>query len=290
MENQSSDGIKCTERTLPMNNGKIIPLIGIGTSGVKQQEEMDNVIRFALEAGYRMIDSAIAYKNEHLIGNSLEKLQIPRSSFFIVTKIPSNDVNEENAKSLILESLKNFKTDYLDLVLLHWPGFKNVEERLAVWKELESLVKEEKILSIGVSNFLPLHLKTILDNCEIKPTVNQFELHPLFIDKETIEFCRVNEIVVQAYSGFAKFDEKLIQSPVLVQMAEKYDKKPTQVLMRWFVQNSFITIPKSTKRERIFENIDIDDFNLSQSDIQALFSLNCNYKVISKWNPITVTF
>ena len=282
--------IKSTARKLLMNNNKYIPLIGIGTSGVKFQEEMDTVIKSAYDAGYKMVDSAIAYKNEDLIGNSIERLNIPRNELYLVTKIPCGDINKDNAREILLQSMKNFKTDYLDLVLLHWPGFKDVEERVAVWKVLEALVKEGKIFSIGVSNFLPLHLKTILDNCEIKPVVNQFELHPLFVDQATIDFCRQNDIVIEAYSGFAKFDEKLLKSPTLLNLAEKFNKKPTQILMRWLIQNDFVTIPKSTKRERILENVDIDDFSLSEEDTQALFDLNCNYKVIHKWNPITVTY
>jgi diketogulonate reductase-like aldo/keto reductase len=282
--------IKSTARKLLMNNNRYIPLIGIGTSGVKKQEDMDIVIKSAYDAGYKMVDSAIAYKNEDLIGNSIINMNIPRNELFLVTKIPCENVNKDNARDILIQSMKNFKTDYLDLVLLHWPGYKDVEERLAVWRVLESLVKEGKIFSIGVSNFLNLHLKSILDNCEIKPAVNQIELHPLFIDKETIDFCRQNNIIIEAYSGFAKFDEKLLKSSTLLGLAEKFNKKPTQVLMRWLVQNDFVTIPKSTKRDRIFENVEIDDFYLSSEDIQSLFDLNCNYKVISKWNPITVTY
>jgi diketogulonate reductase-like aldo/keto reductase len=285
MENKNERQV---DKKLMMNNGKSIPMIGLGTSGIKLQEEMDSVILNSYSAGYRMIDSAMAYKNENLIGNSIENLKIPRSELFLITKIPTLNVNPENAESMILESLANFKTDYLDLLLLHWPGFKDVEERVQVWKVLEKLVKEGKVLSIGVSNFLPYHLKTILDSCVIKPCVNQFELHPLYMDNETIDFCRREDIVIQAYSGFAKFDEKLMKAPVLENLCVKYNKKPGHILMRWHLQNNFITIPKSTKKERIYENVNIDDFTLTEDDIKSLSDLNCGHKVIYKWDPKTV--
>jgi methylglyoxal/glyoxal reductase len=287
MENKNDLSI---DKRIILNNGISVPLIGIGTSGIKEQEEMDRIISNAYSAGYRMIDSAIAYKNENLIGNSIETFKIPRNELYLITKVPCENVSQENVENLILTSLSNFKTDYLDLVLLHWPGFKDVQERVSVWKVLEKLVNEKKILSIGVSNFLPLHLNTILNCCSIKPVVNQFELHPLYVDYETIDFCRKENIHIMSYSGFAKFDEKLIKSPTVENLCEKYNKKANHILMRWHIQNNFMTIPKTTKIERLCDNINIDDFSLTQEENQLLFDLNCGYKKISKWDPKNILY
>jgi diketogulonate reductase-like aldo/keto reductase len=189
--NQSVGGIL-------LNNGREIPLIGLGTSGIKDKQEMLDTIKYAYEAGYRMLDSAVVYNNEFLIGEAIKELAIERKELFIITKIPSTSITKEEIKNTIYDSLKNFGTDYLDLLLLHWPGYDKLEDRITAWKTLEELVNEGKVLSIGVSNFIPRHLETILNIAEIKPVINQIELHPLYIDNETIDFCKNENILVQA--------------------------------------------------------------------------------------------
>jgi diketogulonate reductase-like aldo/keto reductase len=271
-----------------LNSNYFIPAIGLGTYQIKKEEDIYTAISEAYKAGYRHIDSAVCYKNEHLIGNTLKKLNIPRDEIFITTKIPVDGLTYSDSVRYINQSLKNFQTEYLDLLLIHWPGAKTVEDRLGVWKAMEEAVQEGKVRSIGVSNFMPVHLKSILDNCTIKPAVNQFELHPLYMPIETIEMCNQEGILIEAYSTFARMDPKLIENSVLVKIADKYSKKPTQVLVRWAIQHGWVILPKSTHIERIKENIDVDDFELSEIDISELDGLNCMYKVA--WDPQTINY
>ena len=271
-----------------MNSGYKIPAIGLGTYQIKQADEVDVAVSTAYKAGYRHIDSAVIYRNESAIGEALEKYNIPREEIFITTKIPSNKMKYEDAKNCIDNSLKNFKTDYIDLYLIHWPGAKSVEDRIGVWRALEEGVESGKIRSIGVSNFLPIHLNTVLKTCKIKPTVNQIEIHPLFIDWETIKMCENEGILIEAYSTFARMDPKLMNNKNLIEISNKYNKKPTQVLVRWAVQHGWVVLPKSTHEDRIYENINVDDFNLNQDDIEILDSLNSNYKVA--WDPKKIDF
>jgi len=271
-----------------LNNGHKIPAIGLGTYQIKLNEDVDTAISNAYKAGYRHIDSAVGYRNEKSIGEALNKYNIPREEMFITSKIPSDKMKYEMAKKCIQNSLQHFQTDYIDLYLVHWPGAKSLEDRLGVWRALEEGVEAGVIRSIGVSNFLPIHLATILDNCKIKPAVNQFELHPLFIDWETIEMCTKQNIQIEAYSTFARMDPKLIENDVLTSISQKYGKKSTQVLVRWAVQHGWVILPKSSNVERIYDNIDVDDFTLTEEEIKNLDLLNCNYKVA--WNPIKIDF
>jgi diketogulonate reductase-like aldo/keto reductase len=272
-----------TKKVFKLNSGFLIPAIGLGTYQIKTQQAIEDAIYSAYQAGYRHIDSAVVYRNESFIGRALKKFNIPREEIFLTTKIMPKDMNYENAKLSINQSLVNFETNYIDLYLIHWPEAKSIEDRLGVWKALEEGVESGKIRSIGLSNFLPRHMKTILENCKIKPAVNQFELHPLFIDQETIDLCNKEGILIEAYSTFARMDPKLIENPVLVKICEKYNKSATAVLVRWAVQHGWVVLPKSSNSLRIYENFNVDDFNLSEEDLKSLDSLNCNYKVA--WDP-----
>lgn len=280
---------KCiTTLKFKLNSGFEIPAIGLGTYQIKKEEEIEEAVKEAYNVGYRHIDSAVVYKNEHLIGQALKKLNIPRQELFITTKIPTGGMTYSDALNHIDNSLNNFQTDYIDLYLIHWPGAKSLEDRIGVWKALEESVQAGKVRSIGVSNFLPIHLKTILDNCAIKPAVNQIEIHPLYIPKETIELCEKEGILIEAYSTFARMDPKLIENPALVKICEKYNKKQTQVLVRWAVQHGWVILPKSINKQRIQDNFDVNNFELTKNDIEELDSLNCNYKVA--WDPIKIDF
>lgn len=279
---------KITNLKYTLNSGYCIPAIALGTYKIVKQEEIDVAIKAAYEKGYRHFDSAILYKNEDLIGSALKKYKIPRDEVFITTKIPPWAMTYKDAKQAIKQSLASFQTDYIDLFLIHWPEVDKLEKRLDVWKALEEGVKEGKIRSIGVSNFLIIHLKTILDNCTIKPAVNQIELHPLFIDWETIRFCEKEGILIESYSTFGQYDPMLINHKTVEKISKEKKKSPTQVLIRWAVQHNWVVLPKSSKCERIKENFEVDDFELSDNDIAELDSLNCDYKVT--WDPRKVEF
>jgi methylglyoxal/glyoxal reductase len=279
---------KISKLLFTLNSGYKIPAIGLGTYQMKQIEEVELAISTAYKAGYRHIDSAVIYRNESYIGEALKKYKIPREEIFITTKIPSNKMKYEDAKKCIDNSLKNFQTDYIDLYLIHWPGAQSVEDRIGVWRALEEGVDSGKIRSIGVSNFLPIHLKSILNVCKIKPAVNQIEIHPLFIDTDTIKLCEDEGILIEAYSTFARMDPKLIENKILNDISNKYQKKPTQILVRWAVQHGWVILPKSVHEERINENIDVDDFCITKEEINDIDSLNCNYKVA--WDPRKIDF
>lgn len=262
-----------------LNNGEFIPAIAIGTYKITEENDINTAIKSAYETGYRHIDSAILYENEALIGKAISKFNIPRSELFITTKIAPRTLTYKEAKEQIDQSLVNFNTKYIDLYLIHWPEVEKIEQRIDVWKALEEGVQEGKIKSIGVSNFLPLHLKPLLEKCKIKPVVNQFELHPLFIDSETIEMCNRENILIESYCTFGRMSKELIENEALVGISKKYNKKPTQVLLRWALQHGWVVLPKSCNAERIKENFNIDDFCLLKEDIELLDKQHCDFKI-----------
>lgn len=269
-----------------LSNENYIPSIGLGTYQMSNNKEIEESVCAAYEAGYRHIDSAIMYANEKTIGNALEKYNIPRDDIFITTKIPPEGMTAQKTLELVKQSIKNFSTDYLDLVLIHWPRVQKLEQRLEVWQTLEKCVSDGLIRSIGVSNFTPKHFKIILDNCKIKPVVNQIETHPLYIDWETIEFCRNENILIEAYCPFAQFDSKLIKNKTLTAISKAKNLSPAQVLVRWSLQHGFVVLPKSRRREKVFENFDVNHFELTEEEMKALDELNCGYKI--DWDPRSV--
>jgi len=273
---------KFTNKLLTMNNGKTIPVIGFGT--YQNKDKIDEAIKSAYEAGYRHIDSAVLYENEKKIGQTIAKYKIPRDKIFLTTKILSKDMSYDNTLKQVDNSLKYFGTNYIDLVLIHWPGKK--KDRLEVWKALEKTVNDKKVISIGVSNFLIPHLKSILEICKIKPVINQIELHPLFHDKDTIDFCLKENILIEAYSPFAQMNSKMKDNELINNIATCHNVTINQVLVRWNLQNGYICLPKSETKSRIYNNFDIDNFQLSEEEMKNMNSLHCDYKVC--WNPIKI--
>jgi diketogulonate reductase-like aldo/keto reductase len=292
MENETAeDFIQISDKKILLNNGNEIPIIGLGVSQIKEQNSMDETIKAAYETGYRLIDTAIVYLNEHLLGESLKKLNIPREEIFLTTKIHAFGINGEIAKDNFEESLLKLQTDYIDLLLLHWPGFNNVEDRVSAWKTLEDLYQKGKAKNIGVSNFLPHHIQTLIDNgCKIIPQVNQIEYHPLYIDSETINKCEELNIKIQAYSPLGRFHPKLIKNEKIEKIALKYNKSVPQILIRWNIQHDNIVLTKSVKKERLEENINVGDFEISYEDMKELDSLNVMFKTIDKWDPRSVKY
>mmetsp|Transcript_34504 Transcript_34504/g.35822 ORF Transcript_34504/g.35822 Transcript_34504/m.35822 type:complete len:286 (+) Transcript_34504:14-871(+) len=269
-----------------LNNGYSIPAMALGTYKIFTQEEIDLSVKTAYDCGYRHIDSAVLYKNEAFIGNTLKRYKIPRDEMFLTSKVPPYYMNYTDTKKVINQSLKKFQTNYLDLFLIHWPEVSEVQHRNDVWKALEEAVLEQKVRSIGVSNFLPSHLQSLMDNCRIKPSINQIELHPLYINKETVDFCNKEAIQIQSYTTFARNDPRLMNSPSMKHLCEKYEKTAYQILIRWGIQHGWVMMPKSVHKERITLNIDIDGFELSEEEIKSLDDMNCEHKVA--WDPHTV--
>ena len=282
MEGENNKKIS-TKNKLKLNNGMEIPSIGYGTYQIRKKSEIENSIKIAYDNGYRLFDTAVMYGNENLLGNAFIKHKIPREEIFITTKILPSDMTYEKSKKSIEESLKKLKLKYIDMVLIHWPDVKKKEDRINVWKAMEESVNEGKVKCIGVSNFLEGHLNHILSNCKIKPVVNQIECNPLYYDKQTIDFCKSQNILIEAYCPLAEFDSKLIKNKIIVGLSNKYNKTVPQIILKWIMQKGIIPLPKSVHKDYIIQNINLDDFEINNDDMKLIDGLECGYKI--DWDP-----
>ena len=213
----------------------------------------------------------------------MKKLKYPRDSLFITKKILPQDMSYEKTKKSIDKSLKNLGLEYIDMVLIHWPGVNDIKQRIEVWKALEEAVNQKKVRSIGLSNFLKKHIDHILENCTIKPVVNQIECHPLYYDKDTVDYCKEKDIIVEAYCPLAEFHKNLIQNKDLIEIAKSLGKSVPQVILKWHMQHKIIPLPKSVHSNYIKENIDLDGFKLNEEQMNKINSLNCDFKI--DWDP-----
>lgn len=257
--------------TTTLHNGVKMPWIGLGVFKVQDGEEVVNSIKAALEVGYRSIDTAAIYKNEEGVGRAIAESNVPREELFITTKVWNANHGYESTLKAFDESMEKLGLDYLDLYLIHWP-LPSQGKYVETWKALEKLYKDGRIRAIGVSNFKIHHLEEIIAHCEIKPMVNQVEYHPRFNQRELHAFCKENGIQLEAWSPLMQGG--LLDDPVLVEIAEKYNKSTAQIILRWDLQTEVVTIPKSTKPHRIAENANIFDFELSQEDMDKINGLN----------------
>lgn len=255
------------DKNITLRNGAQIPSIGFGTSMIEGEECIDN-IKMALNAGYRHIDTASAYKNEKYIGKAIKESNIPRTELFITSKVWKDSMGYENTIKSFNNSLQDLQLDYIDLFLIHWPKNNNKELNIETWKALENLYKQGKVKAIGVSNFLKHHFSMIWDTCEILPMVNQIEFHPGLTRIETLEFCNQNNIIVEAWSPLGK--GKMLNNEDLVKIAKKYNKSVAQLCIRWCLQNNVIPLPKSTEVSRMNENKDVFDFEILNSDMEFI--------------------
>jgi diketogulonate reductase-like aldo/keto reductase len=224
--------------------------------------------------GYRLIDTAIFYRNESVIGKAVKESNIDRSEFFITSKIPHEKVfieTNELVKHHVEQSLKALDLDYIDLYLIHFPLESN-EENLRVWRILETFVDKKLIKSIGVSNFNIDQLSYLIKHARIKPVLNQFQSYPGKHQQSLIDFCKANDIIPEAYQSFAKLDAKI--KDILVEMAKPYQKTWSQIILNYQINEGLVVIPKSHNKEHQFENIDIFDFELSQKDREIIKHLN----------------
>jgi diketogulonate reductase-like aldo/keto reductase len=268
------------EHTLTLNNGVRIPVIGLGVFRNPAGEVTRSAVRYALEAGYRLIDTAKVYGNEQSVGEAIRESGIPRSEVFVTTKLWNSDQGYEAAQRACAESLRKMGLDNLDLYLVHWP-VKGI--RLETWRAMESLLADGKCRAIGVSNYMVQHLEELLEHCAVTPAVNQIELSPYnyLSRKQVIDLCRTRGIQVEAYSPLTK-GLKLKDSK-LVRIAQTYAKSTAQVLVRWAVQHGFVVLPKSSSRERIRQNADVFDFAISEADMATLNSFDEN--LVTGWDP-----
>ncbi len=262
---------------IKLNNGIEIPQIGFGLYKQEPGQESEQSVLWALEAGYRHIDTASRYKNEEDVGKAIRKSGIPRKEIFVTTKLWSDDFDDPQ-KALDL-SLEKLGLQYVDLYLLHWPV---PGKRLKAWKVLENLLEQRKCRAIGVSNCTIKHIQEILNNCSVQPVVNQVEFHPWLYQKDLLEFCKSKNIVVEAYSPLTRGQK--LSDPKLLEIAKKYSKTSAQVLLRWGIQHGLVVLPKSKTEERIKENLDVFDFFLGKEDMQKLDSLNENLRFMGDPN------
>ncbi|MBD5639629.1 aldo/keto reductase [Clostridium botulinum] len=251
-----------------LNNGVKMPLLGFGTYKAENGNTVIQSVKEALRIGYRHIDTASYYGNEEGVGTAIKESGIPREEIFLVSKVWNSDQGYEKTLKSFENSIKKLGTDYLDLYLVHWPQSLTKE----TWKALEKLYKEGRVKAIGVSNFLVDHLKWLLEDVEIMPMVNQVEFHPQLIQKELMEFCSKNNIQLEAWSPLMR--GKVFEIELLQDIAKKYEKTISQIVLRWDLQMGVVTIPKSVTPSRIKENADIFDFEISKEDMDRIQQLD----------------
>ncbi|MEC0206973.1 aldo/keto reductase [Paenibacillus lautus] len=257
-------------QNVTLNNGVKMPIIGFGVYQVPDAEECENAVYEALLAGYRLIDTAAGYLNEEAVGRAIKRSGVPREDLFITTKLWVQDAGYESAKLAFAKSLKKLQLDYLDLYLIHQP----FGDYYGAWRAMEDLYREGKIKAIGVSNFLPDRLMDLIVHNEIVPAVNQVETHPFYQQIESAAFMKEQGVQHQSWAPFAEGKGNMFGNEVLASIAEKHNKSVAQVVLRWLVQREVVVIPKSVRKERIVENFDIFDFELSADDMQQIATLD----------------
>ena len=263
-------------QTVCLNNGVQMPLEGFGVFQVPDAAQCEQAVSDALEAGYRLIDTAAAYMNEEAVGNAIRTSDIPRKDLFITTKLWVQDADYESAKKAFETSLNKLGLEYLDLYLIHQP----FHDYYGAWRAMEELYKEGRIRAIGVSNFYPDRLVDLCVNAEIFPAVNQVECHPFFQQKDALKVMKEYGVQPEAWGPFAEGKNNFFQNPILAEIAAKYGKSVAQVALRWNVQRGVVVIPKSVHKERIQENFNIWDFELSDKDMETISDMDIGHSEI----------
>jgi methylglyoxal/glyoxal reductase len=273
--------IKDISSKIVLNNGVEMPWLGLGVLRLNEGGEVENAVRIAIEAGYRLIDNASIYHNEKGVARGIKASGIPREDLFLSSKIANDQQGYHSTFKAFQRSLDWLQTDYLDLYLIHWPqGELSVE----TWMAMEELYKKGKIRAIGVSNFWMHHLEYFLPKVNVIPAVNQIEFHPRMTQSRLLQFCHERNIQVEAWSPIMQ--GQVLKIPEIKEIARKYGKSPAQVVLRWDLQKGVITIPRSAKKKEIIENASIFDFELDEEDIQKIDNLNKNKSVFPYYDRI----
>lgn len=263
-----------TSQFITLHNGVKMPQLGFGVWRVSPEDGVD-AVRTAIEVGYRHIDTAAVYKNEEQVGEAIRQSGVAREELFITTKVWNADQGFDTTLKAYEDSLKKLGLDYVDLYLIHWPV---KDKYLETYKALEKLYDEKLVPAIGVSNFHIHHLEDIATHRNIKPMVDQVELHPMLQQNELRDYCLKNGIAIEAWSPLMQGGEALT-NPIIRELAEKHGKTSAQVILRWHLQRDVIAIPKSITPSRIQENFDVFNFELSTDDMASIASLNTSKRV-----------
>lgn len=257
-----------------LNDGKMIPQLGLGVYLIEDANELKDSISNALKDGYRHFDTAAIYHNEELVGEALADSDVKREDLFITSKVWNNNTTYDETIAAFHESLKKLKTDYLDLYLIHWPS-EGYQEK---WRALESLYNDGLVKSIGVSNFEKPQMDKLLTTAKIKPAIDQVETNPYFQQKELHEYLTNLDIAHEAWGPLGQGKGAVLEDPTLLKIAQAHHKSVAQVILRWNIQRDVIVIPKSIHANRIAENVDIFDFELSNDEMLAIANIDKNQR------------
>ena len=255
-----------------LNNGIEMPILGFGVYQIEDQVLCEQCVYDAIEAGYRSIDTAAAYGNEEAVGRAIKRSGVPHEDLFITTKLWISDAGYDKAKKAFEASMKRLQLDYLDLYLIHQP----FNDYYGAWRAMEELYKEGSIRSIGVSNFMPDRLVDLILHNEITPAVNQVETNPFYQQIEAEAFMQEKGVQIESWAPFAEGKNNMFQNETLAAIASKYGKSIAQVVLRWLIQRNIVVIPKSIRKERIIENFNVFDFELTKEDMKKIAALDTN--------------
>lgn len=262
------------DQHISLANGVKMPIIGLGVFLSKEGEEVKSAVHWALEAGYRHIDTAAVYRNEQGVGEAVRSSEVDRKDVFITSKLWNSEQGYDSAFRAFDKSLQKLQTDYLDMYLIHWPVKGKYKES---WKALEQLYNAGHVKAIGLSNFMVHHIQDILDIATVHPVLNQIEFHPRLQSPELIEFCRAHNIQVESWSPLMQ--GKIFALEELTNIARHYNKSVAQLVIRWNIQHGIVTIPKSVNQHRIYENFDVFDFEISPEHMKLIDALDQGQRV-----------
>lgn len=271
-------------KKITLNNGVEMPMEGFGVFQIPDTAQCEQAVTDALNAGYRLIDTAAAYMNEEAVGAAIRKSGIPREEIFVTTKLWIQDYGYENTKKAFEVSLNKLGLDYLDLYLIHQP----MSDYYGAWRAMEELYQEGKIRAIGVCNFYPERLADLCVNAKVIPAVNQIECHPFFQRGKDMETMKEYGVQIEAWGPLAEGQKNIFQNETLAAIGKKYGKTVAQVILRWHIQRGVVIIPKSVHKERIQENINIWDFELSAEDMDKIAAMDIGHsEVVDHSDPQT---
>ena len=270
--------------TAKLNNGVEMPILGFGVYQIPDYDECKRAVLDALETGYRLIDTAAAYLNEKAVGDAIKESGINRKELFITTKLWINNAGYENAKKGFEVSMEKLQLDYLDLYLIHQP----FGDYYGSWRAMEELYENKKVRAIGVCNFYPDRLMDLAEHNKIKPAINQIETHPFFQREYDNEIMKNYGTQIESWGPFAEGRNDMFTNPILSEIGKKYNKSAAQVILRWLIQRNVVVIPKSVHKERMIENFNIFDFELSADDMDKIKSMDTGKSLFFSHSDIEI--